>query len=139
MTKLRNKPSEYHKSHIGELLILLFFVIIGAGLYTNEILFATNDVWIAPIEAIKEITTDDIGDKLDDTRLYVEQAIKEREQLNADNLLVERANQAYKDAVAIQNASVREYNLTLEAMEMNNYGALEIFYEVAGERGLLEG
>ena len=136
MTKLRNKQGEYRKSYLGKLLVLLVLTMMITGIYTGVLTPKSTETWImAPIQ---EITTDDIGDKLDDTRLYVEQAIKEREQLNADNLLVERANQADKDAVAIQNASVREYKLTLEAMEMNNYGALEIFYEVAGERGLLE-
>lgn len=130
----RNKKGEYRPKRKWKLK-LLTVVAIGVGGY---ILVDMPNTSTIEFPLVEKVATDDLGDKLSDTRKMVEAGIKAKEQVNADNLLVERAEQAYKDAVAIHNASVAEYNLTLEAMELYGGGALPIFFEIATERNLLD-
>ena len=136
MNQKRNKQGKYRKSYLGKLLILLVLSVGVYGVTTENITATTTYVAEAP-QAIKAIVTDDLSDALSDTRKMVEAGIEAKEQVNKDDLLVQRAEQAYKDAVDIQNASVQEYNLTLDAMDNFGGGALEIFFEIAQNRNLL--
>ena len=135
MTK-RNKQGQYRKNYLPKLLLLLIIVIAGTGVYGID--KSKTIIVNQTATVVKAVAKDDIATKLEDTRKMVEAGIAAKKQVNADTLLVERAEQAYKDAVAIQNASIAEYNLTLDAMDLYGGGSLEIFLEVAKERKLIK-
>ena len=135
MSQKRNKQGKYRKSHLGKLLILLVLSVGVYGAYTGNITATTT--YVAEVAKLVD-PVDDIGDKFKDTRKMVEAGLKAKEQVNKDSLLVARAEQAYKDAVDIHNASVQEYNLVLDAMELYGGGAINIFFEIAQSRNLLD-
>ena len=135
MNQKRNNKGQYRKSHLGKLLILLVLSVGVYGACTGNITATTT--YVAEVAKLVD-PVDDIGDMLSDTRKMVEAGLKAKEQVNEDSLLVDRAEQAYKDAVALHNASVQEYNLVLDAMELYGGGAINIFFEIAQSRNLLD-
>jgi hypothetical protein len=135
MKQPRNSKGQYKRKY--RLIWLIIALVLAVGLYMSTSTTTTIELSPASILPQSEPKCDDICTKQKTQRKFVEEAIKNKEQIDINSALLDRAEQAYQSALELYNDSVDEYNLTLEAMQIYGNGTLETFQAVAVERGLL--
>lgn len=115
--------------HIKEVALLIVVVAI-----VMQLLPANTTTY----QQQPEPQPNDIDIQLNDVRKFVEKGLQEKNTMDINQALADRAYNVYLEAQELADNSTRAYNLTLDAMALYGNGTLDIYFEVAQGRGLIK-
>lgn len=129
------------KTHKSKYIIALAVLLIAGYTYVetkSNTITAVFDNTATTTPKVEKISTFDDGvEQYVENSLKMVKALKEAKDITDKQAeVLERAEQAYKQATDNYNESVRNYNALLDSTKLTHPAALDIFYTVGNDRGL---